>query len=271
MKCPKCAREVSDHDVLCPDCGAELFIDTTLADKLFSRNDESFQEPESDPPEPKKRLRLPKNNGAKLDFNKVKFIIIALCAVILVVLLVLIISSVVSSKGEKIAKQASDFIGADMDVAEKKIDAKFKKETAYKGLSNVTKFDLIAESEDDVRIDGVTYPEWAVIVSLDDENRITEVRYIDMESIKKDIRGEKKDKLINLDKFTKGSSRSSVEDEIDLDTYSIAYNKEGEARIYRYWYVNDNGDEQPVVMTVQFDSDGEYVSYFEMPVYHQYM
>ncbi len=275
MKCPKCGADVGERDVICSHCGAELFVDTALADKLFGGASEPFEQPENIQLE-KKRKKPGFFSGEgraaekkQLDFNKIKIGIIALGVLILVILLIIIITNLLGTKGEKIAKQASDFVGADFEVAEKKLDAKFKKESAYKGLSSVVAYDRIAESEDDVRINGFTYPEWAVFITLDDEGRIVSVKYSDFNSIKKDIRGEKKQRIVNLDKFSKGTSQKSVENEIDMEPYSITYTKDGEAHTFRYWYENDNGDEQPVVLTVQYDSDGDFVSYVSIPIYPQ--
>ncbi len=263
MNCPKCGRSVGDHDAICPNCGTELFIDTALADKIFNRSSAPLIEEKEE--KVKKKRKLP-------DIKKHLKLILIIAAVILVIILaIVIIVSISSNKGEKIAQKAADFIGADFDVAQKKIDAKFKEESAYRGLSNVIDYDRAAESDGSVKVDGVTYPEWAVLVKLDDEERIVTIKYADFESIKNDIRGSQKDHMVNLDKFDAGSSRSAVEKELDMDYYSVTYSKDGSAYVYRYWYENDSGDAQPVVLTVNYDNDGDYQSYSSVLLYHQFM
>lgn len=263
MNCPKCGKPVGDHDAICPNCGTELFIDTALADKIFSRSSAPLIEDKTE--KDKKKHKLP-------DIKKhLKLILIAAAVIVVIVLAVIIIVSVTSNKGEKIAEKTSDFIGADFDVAEKKLDAKFKQESAYKGLSNVIDYDRVAESDGSVKVDGVTYPEWAALVKLDDEGRIITVKYADFESLKDDIKGYKKEHIVNLDKFDVGSSRSSIEKELDMDFYSVTFSKDGAAYVYRYWYENDSGDVQPVVLTVNFDNDGDYTSYSSVLLYHQFM
>lgn len=263
MNCPKCGKAVGDHDAICPNCGTELFIDTALADKIFNKSSTPLIE--ESPEKVKKPRKLP-------DLKKhLKFIVIAAAVILVIAIAVIIIVSIASNKGEKIAQKTSDFIGADFDVAEKKLDAKFKEESAYRGLTNVIDYDRVAESDGSVKVDGVTYPEWAVLVKLDDEGRIVTVKYADFESIKSDIKGYKKEHIVNLDKFNVGSSRSTVEKELDMDYYSVTYSKDGAAYVYRYWYENDSGDAQPVVLTVNFDNDGDYQSYSSVLLYHQFM
>ncbi len=269
LNCPKCGKHVGDHDAICPECGAELFIDTALADKLFEKKSEPFNaEPIiKERKKGEKRNKLPKGLSSK----KVRLILIAAAAVAVIIIAAVIIISISSSEGEKLAENASDFIGADFEIAEKKLDAKFKKESAYKGLTNVIQYNRAAESDESVRVDGVTYPEWAVLITTDEENRILTVKYADFEILKDDINGVKKDRVVNMDKFRSGSSKKDVDKEVDMDFYSATYTKDGVSYSYRYWYENDSGDKQPVVLAVNYDSDGQYVSYSSVLVYHQYM
>ncbi|MBQ8967913.1 zinc ribbon domain-containing protein [Ruminococcus sp.] len=265
MKCPKCGKAVGDHDAICPSCGAEMFIDTKLAEKLFKKN----EEPVPDDEKPRKKFRL--GGRFKFDLHNIKLIAIAVLSVLIIVLIVILVIQSISAKGEKYAKKASDFIGADFEIASKKMDFKIKQESGYKGLTAVVDYNYVAESDDDVRIDGVNYPEWAVVFKTDDADRITEVRYCDFKGIKSDIKGVKKEHMVNLDKFNAGTDKATVDKELDMDFYSVSYTKDGEAYIYRYWYENDSGDEQAVVLTVFYDSDGGFKSYTAQPIYHQYM
>ena len=62
-----------------------------------------------------------------------------------------------------------------------------------------------------------------------------------------------------------------MDKELDMDYYSVSYTKDGEAYIYRYWYENDSGDEQPVVLTVYYDTKGKLKVYTPQMIYHQFM
>lgn len=261
MKCPSCGKNVGDHDKICPACGSEMFIDTKLAEKIFGRSEEPVIEDK----------KSTKRKKIKLDIHNIKLIAIVVLSLLIIVLIVVLIVQSLSSKGEKYAKKASAFIGADFEIASKKMDFKIKEESGYKGLTAVIDYNYVAEAEKDVRIDGVTYPEWAVIFFTDESNRITGVRYCDFKGIKGDIKGVKKDHTVNLDKFNSGTDKSTIDKELDMDHYSVSYTVDGEAYIYRYWYENDSGDEQPVVLTVYYNSDGKFVTYDSQLLFHQFM
>ena len=66
MKCPNCGKTVGDHDAICPACGAEMFIDTKLAEKIFKKN----EEPMPDDEKPKKGKKLA--GKFKFDLHKLK-------------------------------------------------------------------------------------------------------------------------------------------------------------------------------------------------------
>ena len=266
MKCPNCGKTVGDHDAICPNCGEEMFIDTKLAEKIFKRNEE---------PLPDNNIGIKKSRKPKFEFkfdlHSIKLIAIAMLSLLIIVLVVVLVIQSVRAKGEKYARKASDFIGADFEIASKKLDFKIKKESGYKGLTAVIDYKYISESDDDVRIDGVTYPEWAIIFNTDENDRITEVRYCDFKRIKGDIKGVRKDHTVNLDKFNPGTDKSTIDKELDMDHYSVSYTKDGEAYIYRYWYENDSGDEQPVVLTVYYNTEGKFKTYTPQLLFHQYM
>ena len=47
----------------------------------------------------------------------------------------------------------------------------------FQGVNNALNFDYIIESDDSVNVDGINYPEWAALVTVDDEERIQTVKY----------------------------------------------------------------------------------------------
>ena len=266
MKCPTCGKNVGDHDAICPHCGSEMFIDTKLAEKLFKKNEEPM--PDDDMSEKKKKAGIKLKKPKLHDLKLIAIVVLSLLIIILVVVLVL---QSIGAKGEKYAKKASAFIGTDYEKASKKLDFKIKQESGYKGLTAVIDYNYVAESDDDVRIDGVNYPEWAVLFTTDEKDRISEVRYCDFKGIKSDIKGVRKEHTVNLDKFNQGTDKSVIDKELDMDAYSVSYTADGQAYIYRYWYENDSGDEQPVVLTVYYDNDGKFKTYTPQLIFHQYM
>ena len=80
--------------------------------------------------------------------------------------------NIISGKGENTAESISEYIGIDVAKAQKKLDMHFKDESAFQGVNNALNFDYIIESDDSVNVDGINYPEWAALVTVDDEERI---------------------------------------------------------------------------------------------------
>lgn len=268
MKCPNCGKTVGEHDGVCSNCGIALpeiiDVEDTSIVKKFSHKKE------------KAPLGTTKPSGAdklrrKMGGRKGKLILIGVAVILLVVLVILIIVSLSSSKGRKIADKTMAYIGADIGMAEKDADVHFKDESAYKGLNNAVKYDYIYESDDDVKVDGITYPEWAVLVTVNENEKIDSVKYSNFKTLKADVNGKERDKVVNLDKFETGVSGKTVLDEIDLDYYSITYTKDTISYVYRYWYTTADGDKQPVVLNVSFDRDNDYLYYSSTLVYPAYM
>ena len=129
----------------------------------------------------------------------------------------------------------------------------------------------IMESDDSVNVDGINYPEWAALVTVDDKERIQTVKYSDFKVLKSNANGEEKSKAINLDKFEQGEKWNSLSDAIDLEYYSILWAKDTKTYVYRYWYENDAGDRQPVVLNVTFDTDNKYLYYTSTLIYPEYL
>ncbi|MDB8744099.1 zinc ribbon domain-containing protein [Ruminococcus bicirculans] len=260
MECPKCHKSVDDDDIFCPNCDTRLRPDkNTSIMKRFKKQNKPLN------------VEIVGEKKHKLSENKLKLILITVAVVLLVVLVVLIVVNIISGKGENTAESISEYIGVDVANAQKKLDMHFKDESAFQGVNNALNFDYIIESDDSVNVDGINYPEWAALVTVDDEERIQTVKYSNFKVLKNNANGEKKSKAINLDKFEQGAKWSSLSDAIDLEYYGIVWSKDTKNYIYRYWYENDAGDDQPVVLNVTFDTDNKYLYYSSTLIYPEYL
>ena len=56
-----------------------------------------------------------------------------------------------------------------------------------------------------------------------------------------------------------------------VEYYGIVWSKDTKNYIYRYWYENDAGDDQPVVLNVTFDTDNKYLYYSSTFIYPEYL
>ena len=77
-----------------------------------------------------------------------------------------------------------------------------------------------------------------------------------MQTVKKRV---KLSTLISLNKVQSGVA------------YGIVWSKDTKNYIYRYWYDNDAGDKQPVVLNVTFDTDNKYLYYSSTLIYPEYL
>lgn len=264
VECPKCRKPVGDNDIVCTNCGVELRPGkgTALTGRL-SRKDKLDAERTSGARE--------KRSGRLGDGKKLKVGLFFIALALLVALVILIVMNIIASEGENTAEDISEYIGMDVGTAQKKLDMHFKDESAFQGVNNALKFNYIVESEDSVRLDGVTYPEWAALITVDGKERIESVKYACFEVLKNDTDGEEKSKAISLDRFEKGAKWGNVSDETDLDYYSISWTGDTKTYVYRYWYENDAGDRQPVVLSAVFDTDNKFLYYTSTLVYPEYL
>lgn len=263
VECPKCRKPVGDNDIVCANCGVELRPGkkTALARRM-RRKDKPAIEMDSG---------IRAKRSGRLGDGKLKLGLFFIAFALLVTLIILIVVNVVGSEGENTAEDIAEYIGMDVGNAQKKLDMHFKDESAFQGVNNALKFNYIVESEDSVKLDGITYPEWAALITVDGKERIESVKYACFEALKDNTDGEEKSKAINLNKFEKGTKWGTVSDETDLDYYSISWTKDTKAYVYRYWYENDAGDRQPVVLSTVFDTDNKFLYYTSTLVYPEYL
>lgn len=272
MKCPECGHHVGDHDAVCPYCSKALYEDTTLMKNITGRKKidrESFINEKKEEGKSKQGFF---GRAKKLFSGKnLKIVLICAAAVVVIAVAVIIVISVNSSKGEKTAKKAAEYVGLEISQAQDKLGIKFEGESAFSGVNNAIEFDGVYEAQEKVKVEGVTYPEWAIFVKLSQDNRIETVKYANFSLLGGGLKGKEKKEVVSLGRFKKGASWSDINEEIDMDYYSVEYGKDKTGYVYRYWYTSDNGDVQQVILTVNFDTDNKYIDYSTQFVYPTYL
>ncbi|GAB5082618.1 hypothetical protein Osc1_17910 [Hominimerdicola sp. 21CYCFAH17_S] len=270
MECPKCRKTVGEHDAVCRNCGIAL--------REKSKKTKSLKDFLKKKPDGGKDVPLLETSSGRKSFRnivngrneaKIKLAFFIALAVLIVVLIWVFIVQISADKGSKKALEAAEFIGMPLTEAEKDMEIHFKDNSAFGILNSAAAFDYIYESEDELQIDDITYPEWSVTVFKDTSDNIDSVVYTNYKLLKKDSRGEKLDKRINLDNYDKGARYSSVSDDIGLDPYKVVYGKSSISYVYKYYYTAANSDAQSVLLTAVFDNDGKYQYYTSQDVYPQ--
>ena len=146
-------------------------------------------------------------------------------------------------------------------------DIKVFYESKFSAVNNAMKFNYLVEDDDSVKVDGIKFPEWVVTICLNDSDEIVTVTYTDFTTCKKNHKGQKADKVINLDNVMKNEKYKNVEKEIDLDVYSITYENAFITYTYKYYYEDEAGNEQAVRLTVTYNVNMEYQYYSSVLVY----
>ncbi len=289
MVCPKCGKKVSSEDYNCIYCGVQL--KSTDPEKRKKKNSifgkktkekpakKEEKKPAPDMGEPPdmpgapgeaggKHLPLKRGKGhggggasvSSADRSKgLKIGIIAVLAAAVVVLTVMAVHSFNSSKGQRFAEQASDYIGMSVGDLNRDSELFYADSTDYYGINSTMSYDCIGESSNTVKVQGIKFPEWTVTLKLSDVKFITDVTYTDFTTVKHDIRGVKCDHQISLERFHDGDKQSSVLREIGMKPYSITYSQAGTVTYtYKYYYKRDNDDEQAVLLRAVFTEKGKY-------------
>ncbi|MDE6149410.1 MAG: hypothetical protein K2F81_04870 [Ruminococcus sp.] len=268
MECPKCKKTVGENDAVCRNCGIALKEPKRKKFNVKRLVNRKKMQASSDLKTVEGRKGLVRQ---KINENRLKLVLFIISIILIIVLVIVLISHISGEKGNKIALELIEYSGKSVSDAETDVGIHLKDGSSYRGVNTALKFDYVFESEDEVRINDITYPEWAVTVLLDKNEKIESVVYTDFKSVEDDLRGDKKDKDINLDKFDKGAKYSTVTDEIDCDPYSITYKKDNTSYLYKYYYMTDNGDAQQVIINVAFDDENKFLYYSSELVYPENM
>lgn len=257
MECPKCHKSVSESDDVCSNCGVTLKDKKTKNFKKIVKNKKD---------KAKSGFETVKKKAVS---KKAKTVYIILSVVLVVLLVLVLVAHFTDEKGNKIASEYAEFIGMKISEAESETGYNLKEDAVHRCLNSAMNFDEIYECEDEITVEDISFPKWAVTVNNDNNKKIDSVVYTDFTQIKDDLRGEKKDKCISLEKFNKGAKFNAVSDEIDLEPYSITYKKNNVVYAFKYYYITDYGDAQSVILSVTFDDDNKYLNSTEKLVYPQ--
>lgn len=268
VECPKCKKTVGENDAVCRNCGIALKEPKRKKFNVRGLVNRKKTKTPSDLKTVEGRKGIVRQ---RVNENKLKLGLFVIALILIIILVVVLISHISGEKGNKTALELREYAGKSISAAESDIGIHLKDGSSYRGVNTALMFDYIYESEDEVRINDISYPEWAVTVLMDKNENIESVVYTDFISVEDDIRGDKKEKDVNLDKFDKGAKYSTVTDEIDCDPYSITYKKDNTSYRYKYYYFADNGDAQQVILTVVFDDDNKFLYYSSELVYPENM
>ncbi len=262
MLCPKCRKEISDQVIECPYCHVSIRMSEKKKKRLAVKQIKKLEDKKRKKDKTIKVKAVPDGTEIRHGLGRrgLKLLLIAGIAAVIVIVAAVIVLAVTASKGERYAEDASQYIGQQPAVLSATTGIQYLDESKYYGVNSAIAFDYICESDKSVKVQGIEYPRWAVLVSVSDiGGHISKITYTDFTVLKHDIRGKKQKDSVDLDRFPAGTKQSSVLKNIDMSPYSITYSEDGGVTyVYKYWYKRDNGDEQAMLMRVTFSEKGKY-------------
>lgn len=241
MTCPRCKSNIPENSTVCEVCNKKI-----KKKNLFSKKKKDMQNE-------KKQI------NSKLK-EKLKILVpVAIAVVALIVIILIIVKTIGDNTGLNLSDELSEFIGDPLKVAINETDEYFADESKFESANFIFEYNYIIEDDDSVQIDGVKYPNWAIYIVTNENDEISQIKYVDFRALKKNSKGYKTDDEINLDKFVLGDKFRTVNKTIGIEPFSITYNSGTIVYDYRYYFDNDFDDEQGMTLSVTLDNDEGYI------------
>ncbi|MGN1306023.1 MAG: zinc ribbon domain-containing protein [Oscillospiraceae bacterium] len=239
MKCPKCGFENEDGAAFCGGCGEDL-----SSENIMSALDESAKQTEARSAKKSGKKKKQKKDKAadgaeKVEKkSKVKAILIAAALLLVLAVAAMLILMNMPSEGEKVLKNVP--IGRNLAYAEAKTEETFAKISKYDAVNRFGDFDNICEGNLTIKVEGVSFPEWAIAVTLATDETIDRVTYYDFSALQNNWKGHHSSEKIELTAVEYGMKRKAVDRVLGFTPYSIIKGIDNTVtNVYRYYYSDE--------------------------------
>ena len=230
MKCTECGAEINDNEIYCPKCGAEI---------VYTQLPEAVQN--EDAPEngnaKKKKVR---NTSDKKSKNKLIFAVRIAGILIIIGLIIFVIiyiaGTIRGNEGRKIFDSVP--LGRDISFIEKEAGTSFLngESSKYGAVNYIAEYDHICESEKSVTVDGITLPEWAVLLRENSSGAAEEAVLYNFSLLKHSWMGSRLASKLEATSVEYGMSIKSAERAIGLKPYTIVKESKENISVYVYRY-----------------------------------
>ena len=251
MKCPKCGENTSKDDRICRNCGTLLKKEKKGFLPFFGKKSKPANVPLLE--------TTAKSTASAEKFKYVRMAAIVGVAAVVIILIIMLVFHVAAGKGRKQAEKFASYIGSKVTVAEKELDLHMKDSSTFHAVNKADSFDYIYESEDSIKVNEASFPEWAITVLKTEAEKIDQVIFTDYRILKKDPRGVKAGKRLDLDRYESKTKMTDVLDDLDIDPFRITYDVSFIKYEFRYYYELDNGDMQSVILNVVSNIDNKFM------------
>lgn len=242
MRCPECGGEISENEVFCPGCGAELFSvsEKPAEQDVFDVLEETETESAGNTKKKKSKNKDKGNSSPK--GKKHKLIIgirIAGIAVLLAIIALLVFvaaGNISAAKGRKIFDNVD--LGRDADIIRSKTKADFLegKVSSYGAVNHISDYNFICESEKSVNVDGIQLPEWAVLLKSDGDGSVNEAVLYNFSVLKHGWMGTRTAERLEPSTVEFGMTAKAAERALGLKPYTIIKESKENTSLYVYRY-----------------------------------
>lgn len=262
MRCPECGSEISENDVFCGSCGAEIFYVPDASPAEQEIPDKEKTDKKSDPKHKNKKKDRKSSHSAKEKFiAAVRIICVVLIAILIIIIIVFAVMSVKAGEGKRIFDKIP--LGRDVEKISAETGADFSagKNSLYGALNYIADHDFICESEKSIDVNGIQVPEWAILLNKDGSDNVIRAVLYNFSLLRHNWMGEKTGDKIDASMIQFGMKQKEAERIIGLKPYTITKESEGntETFTYRYHYTDEASGNNCVMnlYVVISDVDGQ--------------
>lgn len=201
------------------------------------------------------KSKKPKFNNRKL----IATVALAVVVVALIAVLIYFVSGIISgSEGKKLAESLKDDLGKSIAMAEKNTGRTLETTSEYSVLKNIVDYDYICESKNTVKVGGIQMPEWAVFITIDNNDKISSVVYYNFKLLKSNWKGQKTSANIDTSLITYNMTKKEAEKIVSVSPLAVTYsNDDTTTYLYKYYYADktDSGNEKAYYLCVIYNMD----------------
>ncbi len=238
MICKKCGSECPDGNIFCEACGAELdapVLPENIDDKGRVRAKKKPKKEKIQTEKPVRKQRSPESRAAFV--KKIKLGAVCLAVIAVIIIIVMLINALSGNEGYNAAQQIP--LGRDVEFARSETGLSFEEKSSNGMINSMSDFDYICISEKTTTVSGSEQPQWVIMLTVGEDDRITDVEYYDFRQLKLNWKGRKMPGKLDQNSLEFGMSMKNVNKALGLKPYYIKRSVSNDSMYcYRYFYTD---------------------------------
>lgn len=233
MICQKCGTECPDGNIFCEACGAELDA-PVLPENIDSKGRVKKQKMK------KQKAEKPRRSPEERAAFKKKLRAAGICLVVIavIVLIVMLVGRIGANKGYNAAQSIP--LGRNVEYAESESGLVFETTSTNTLINSMASFDYVCLSDKTVKVNGSEQPRWAIMLTVNEDNIITDVEYYDFSQLKINWKGRKSADMLTAESLEFGSNIRNVNKTLGMNPYYIKRSVSNDSiYCYRYYYTDE--------------------------------